>query len=53
MVYQFFMVYEQDAGVGFEVDPFGFAHYCQSLDCDVLFIGEAEAYKVKHYAPQR
>ena len=53
MVYQFFVVYEQDAGVGFEIDPLGFAHYFQSLDCDVLFICEAEAYEVKHYGPQR
>ena len=52
-MYQFFMVYEQDAGVGFEVDPFGFAHYFQSLNCDVLFIREAEAYEVEHSAPQR
>ena len=51
-VYQLFMVYEQDARVGFQVDPLGFAHYFESLDGDVLFVGEAEADEVKHSGPQ-
>ena len=46
------MVYEQDAGVGFQVDLLGFAHYFESFDGDVLFVGEAEADEVEHYGPQ-
>ena len=43
VVYQLFVVYEQDAGVGFEIDPLGLLDDLQTFYCDIFLISEAEA----------
>ena len=50
LAYQCRLVDEEDARVGLEVDARRFSHYVQAFDCDVCFVGEAEAYEVEHFA---
>jgi hypothetical protein len=47
--YQFFLVHHENGSVGLKIDSLGALDYFKALDCDVFFVGEAEAYEVEHY----
>lgn len=42
------LIDEQDSCISLQIHPLGFLDDLQSADCDVLFIGEAEAHEVQH-----
>ena len=42
------MVYEQDASIGFKVDPLCFADNLETFYRDVFLVGQTEANQVEH-----
>lgn len=46
--YQFLLIDQQNAGVGFQVDPLGLSHHLETLDCDVGLVREAEPHEIEH-----
>lgn len=47
-LYQLLRVYEQYARVRFQIDPLGLFDDFETLDRDILLVGQAEAHQVEH-----
>jgi hypothetical protein len=52
-IYQDCMVHKQNAGVSFEVDPFGLLYDLKPLDRDICLITETQAHEVEHGEDKR